>query len=70
MVWFSLLPVGGAELQKVVQATRFVGDQLHPFTKYTFYVMSYNKMGPSEHSQSVHAMTAEDGGFTYKYIKI
>lgn len=51
---------GGAELQKVVQATRIVVDQLQPFTNYTFYVMSYNKKSPSLHSEYVQATTAED----------
>ena len=61
-----MLPVGGAEQQKVVQATRIVVDQLQPFTNYTFYVMSYNKKSPSLHSEYVQATTAEDGKTPYR----
>ena len=53
--------LGDEELQKVVQETRVIVDQLTPFTNYTFYVRAYNARSTSLESAEVTQMTEEDG---------
>ena len=52
---------GGEELQKVVQDTRVIVDQLAPFTNYSFYVRAYNARSTSQPSAFVTELTEEDG---------
>jgi len=62
MIVFTVL--GGEELQKVVQGTRVIVDQLAPFTNYSFYVRAYNARSTSHPSAVVMALTEEDGWST------
>ena len=52
---------GGEELQKVVQDTRVIVDQLAPFTNYSFYVRAYNARSTSQPSAFITGVTEEDG---------
>jgi len=52
---------GGEELQKVVQETRVIIDQLAPFTNYSFYIRAYNARSKSRPSSVVSRHTKEDG---------
>ena len=53
--------LGGEELQKVVQETRVIVDQLAPFTNYSFYVRAYNARSKSRPSAVITRRTQEDG---------
>lgn len=58
---FVLSTVGGEELQKVVQETQVIVDQLAPYTNYSLFVRAYNARSTSQPSAVVTELTAEDG---------
>ena len=55
--------LGGAEHQRVVTVTSLLIDQLPPYTEYTLYLVAYNEVSASEHSQTITERTGEDGEY-------
>lgn len=45
----------------MVEDPQVIIESLLPYTNYTFYLVAYNKLAASQHSQPVYHITSQDG---------